>query len=164
MGLHVNNLFIVLLNNRWMLFLNQTKSKLQEKSKSINYVLHVYWDVPYKNISRFLRLNLFNVCCIKNTTTQLIQMKNKHFTIIKLFLIALFSLMWFILIQAMYEMITKPELQNDFPIIKGIYAVYFLGVILLILGIVIVFLFFSIIKLKKYFNSIKWFDYNQLFS
>ena len=82
-------------------------------------------------------------------------MKNKHFTIIKLFLIALFSLMWFILIQAMYEMITKPELQNDFPIIKGIYAVYFLGVILLILGIVIIFLIFSIIKLKKYFNSMK---------
>jgi len=59
--------------------------------------------------------------------------------IIKLILLAFFSLVWFILIQAEYEMITKPKLQNDFPIIKGIYAVYFIGFILLLLSVVIVF-------------------------
>jgi len=52
--------------------------------------------------------------------------------------------MWHILVQAMYEMITKPVLQNYFPIIKGIHAVYFLGAILLIPGIAI-FLVFSIV-------------------
>jgi len=67
-------------------------------------------------------------------------MKNRLIIIIRLVLLAFFSLMWFILIQAEYEMITKPELQNDFPIIKGIYAVYLIGFILLILSAVIVFL------------------------
>jgi len=41
-------------------------------------------------------------------------------------------------------MITKPELQNDFPIIKGAAAVYFLGFILLAIGAIVVFLLFSI--------------------
>jgi len=67
-------------------------------------------------------------------------MKNRLIIIIRLVLLAFFSLMWFILIQAEYEMITKPELQNDFPIIKGIYAVYLIGFILLILSVVIAFL------------------------
>ncbi len=46
-------------------------------------------------------------------------------------------------------MITKPKLQNDFPVIKGIYAVYFIGFILLFLSVAIVFLFY----LVKKFNS-----------
>ena len=37
-------------------------------------------------------------------------MKNKLIIIVKLVLLAFFSLMWFILIQAEYEIITKPEL------------------------------------------------------
>ncbi|MFA6255245.1 MAG: hypothetical protein WC675_04440 [Patescibacteria group bacterium] len=73
-------------------------------------------------------------------------MKNKLTTIIKLALLAFFSLVWFLFIQAEYEMVTKPELQNDFPIIKGIYAVLFLGSILLIIGVIIVFLLYSIKK------------------
>ncbi len=74
-------------------------------------------------------------------------MKNKLVIFIKLVLLAFFSLIWFVLIQAEYEMITKPELQNDFPIIKGIYAIYFLGFILLIISGIIA----SILKnLKKH--------------
>jgi len=76
-------------------------------------------------------------------------MKNKLLFTIKLVLLVFFSLMWFILIQAEYEMITKPELQNDFPIIKGVYAVYFLGFILLITSVIIIFLLFIIKKSNK---------------
>lgn len=54
--------------------------------------------------------------------------------------------MWFILIQVEYEIITKPGLQNDFPIIKGVYAVYFTGFILLIISAIIVFLLYLIKK------------------
>ena len=51
-------------------------------------------------------------------------------------------------------MITKPELQNDFPIIKGVYAVYFIGFILLIISVIIVFLLYLI---KKSNSSSLWF-------
>jgi len=67
-------------------------------------------------------------------------------TSIKLILLAFFSLVWFILIQAEYEMITIPKLQNDFPIIKGIHAVYFIGFLLLLLSVVIVFLLYLLKK------------------
>ena len=73
-------------------------------------------------------------------------MNKKIIITIKLVLLAFFSLIWFILIQAEYEMITKPELQNDFPIIKGVYAVYFIGFILLIISVIIVFLLYLIKK------------------
>jgi len=76
-------------------------------------------------------------------------MKNKLITTVKLVLLAFFSFTWFILIQAEYEMIIKPELQNDFPIIKGIYAVYFLGFILLIISAIIIFLLYLIKKIWK---------------
>jgi hypothetical protein len=62
--------------------------------------------------------------------------------IIKLFSLVIFSFLWFIFIQAEYEMITKPELQNEFPILKGVSAVYFLGFVLTILSIIIVSLLF----------------------
>ncbi|MDD4995121.1 MAG: hypothetical protein PHW53_01475 [Patescibacteria group bacterium] len=75
-------------------------------------------------------------------------MKNRLIFIIKLVLSAFLSLIWFFLIQGEYEMITKPELQNDFPIIKGVYAVYFLGFILFAIGGIIVYLLFSIKKNK----------------
>ncbi len=68
----------------------------------------------------------------------IIRMKNKLLIFIKLLFLAFFSFLWFVLCQAEYEMMTKPELQNEFPIIKGAYAVYFLGFILLIIGIIIV--------------------------
>jgi len=76
-------------------------------------------------------------------------MKNKLIIIVKFILAVFFSLIWFILVQAEYEMITKPELQNDFPIIKGFYAVCFLGFILLIIGVVIILLLYSIKRGKK---------------
>lgn len=72
-------------------------------------------------------------------------MKINFLIFIKLVLLAFFSFLWFILIQAEYEMITKPELQNEFPILKGVYAVYFLGLVLLIVSIIIVF-FLSLFK------------------
>ncbi len=64
-------------------------------------------------------------------------MKNKMQLIFKIVLLTFLSLLWFVLIQAVYEMMTKPYLQNDFPIIKGALAVYFLGIILLIISILI---------------------------
>jgi len=76
-------------------------------------------------------------------------MKNKLLIFIKLVLLVIFSFLWFVLIQGEYEMITKPELQNDFPIIKGVGAVYFLGFILLIAGAIIAYSLFLIIKLRK---------------
>ncbi len=42
-------------------------------------------------------------------------------------------------------MIIKPELQNEFSVIKGIGAVYFLGFILLIIGAAAVCLLVSVI-------------------
>jgi uncharacterized membrane protein len=83
-------------------------------------------------------------------------MENKHLIFIKLVLLVFLSFIWFVLIQAEYEMITKPELQNEFPIIKGIYAVFFLGFILLILSLII----FSLLPLLNNLkNSI--FDKNK---
>jgi len=76
-------------------------------------------------------------------------MKNKLLIFIKLVLLAFFSLLWFVLVQAEYEIITKPELQNDFPIIKGISAVYFLGFILLIISVIIALLLPLLINLIK---------------
>jgi len=73
-------------------------------------------------------------------------MKKKWIIILKSALITLFSLAWFIFIQVEYEIITKPELQNDFPIIKGIAAVYFMGFVLLGLAVAIIFLLRSIKK------------------
>lgn len=74
---------------------------------------------------------------------------NKNSLIIKIVISVFLSLLWFVLIQAEYEMITKPNLQNDFPIIKGISAVYFLGFILLIIGILIIMLLYSIKKGRR---------------
>jgi hypothetical protein len=84
-------------------------------------------------------------------------MKNKLKVIIKLVLLALFSLMWFVLIQAEYEIITKPDLRNDIAIIKkifgesfnGILTVYSLGFILLVISAVIIFLLYSIYAKRK---------------
>lgn len=74
---------------------------------------------------------------------------NKDLSIIKIVILIILSLVWFVLVQGEYEMITKPNLQNEFPIIKGIYAVYFLGFILLIIGILIIMLLYSIKKSKR---------------
>jgi hypothetical protein len=73
-------------------------------------------------------------------------MRNKIIVSAKLILSVLLSFMWFVLIQAEYEMITKPELQNDFPIVKGIYAVYLTGFILLVIAATILYLLYSIKK------------------
>ena len=77
-------------------------------------------------------------------------MKNKHKIIFKLIVLLFLSLFWFIFIQVEYEIITKPELRNDFPIIRGIWAVYSLGFFLLITGIIIIYLLY-------YFKSV-YFD------
>lgn len=73
-------------------------------------------------------------------------MKNNIVFLIKLSLLLCLSFLWFMLAQGEYEMIVKPELQNDFPIIKGIYAVYVLGLILLVIGAGVVCLWYSIRK------------------
>jgi tryptophan-rich sensory protein len=72
-------------------------------------------------------------------------MRNKLKIFIKLILLAFFSLIWFFLIQAEYEMITKPDLQNDFPMIKGSGAVWFLGFILLVLSAIIIYIIHSFV-------------------
>lgn len=76
-------------------------------------------------------------------------MKNKLIVFIKLVLMVVFALAWFLLIQAEYEMIMKPELRNECPIVQGIYAVYFLGLILLVLAVVIVLMVRSVNRVKK---------------
>jgi hypothetical protein len=73
-------------------------------------------------------------------------MKNKIKLIFRIGLLLFLSLFWFLFIQAEYEMVTKPILQNDFPVIKGVYAVYFLGIILLVVSGLILFLLCSIVK------------------
>ena len=73
-------------------------------------------------------------------------LKNKFVFFIQLVFLIIFSILWFVLIQGEYEMLTKPALQYDFPIIKGIYAVSFLGIIILILSLIIAYLIYSITK------------------
>ncbi|PIP15440.1 hypothetical protein CO083_05090 [Candidatus Roizmanbacteria bacterium CG_4_9_14_0_8_um_filter_34_12] len=80
-------------------------------------------------------------------------MKKKLILFLKIVALAFLSLLWFLLIQGEYEIITKPELQNDFPVIKGPSAVYFLGSVLLIISILIFLLFIPILKKLKYFNT-----------
>lgn len=70
-------------------------------------------------------------------------------TIIKFILLAFFSLIWFVLIQAEYEIITKPELRSECPLIQGTGCVYAFGLILLILSTVIIYLLYAIIKRNK---------------
>ena len=69
--------------------------------------------------------------------------------IVKSGLAIFLSLIWFILSQGEYEMMVKPYLRDDFPIIKGIGAVYFLGSVLLVIGVTIVLLVYSIIKNRR---------------
>jgi len=57
-------------------------------------------------------------------------------------------LAWFFLMQAEYEMITKPELQNDFPMVKGVDAVYLAGFILLVIAVIVFYLLYSIKKFR----------------
>ena len=75
-------------------------------------------------------------------------MKSKIIVIAKLILSVFLFLAWFFLMQAEYEMITKPELQNDFPIVKGVYAVYLTGFALLVIAVAISLLLYSIKKSK----------------
>jgi hypothetical protein len=78
--------------------------------------------------------------------------KKKFVNILKLILLVILSLIWFVFIQVEYEIITKQELQNDFPIIKGTCAVYSLGVFLLIVSLIIIYLLYWIKEtyLKRY--------------
>lgn len=73
--------------------------------------------------------------------------------IVKLALAMFFGLIWFLLIQAEYEMLSKPWLQNDFPGIKGIYAVYFLGFIILAISVIIFVLIRSVFRHYKKFKK-----------
>ena len=76
-------------------------------------------------------------------------MKNKILITIKFVLALFLVLIWFLLIQAEYEMISKPWLQNDFPFIKGIYAVLFLGFIVLAISVIIFLLTRNIFRFYK---------------
>lgn len=73
-------------------------------------------------------------------------MKNRFISVLKVVLLVSLSFLWLVLIQGEYEMVTKPELQNDFPIIKGLSAVYFLGVIILTTSVSIFVLLIPILK------------------
>lgn len=75
--------------------------------------------------------------------------KNKIKLVSKFILLAFLSLFWFIFIQVEYEILTKPKLQDEFPIIKGAYAVYFTGIILLIFSVLIFFLLTPTLKKLK---------------
>ena len=76
-------------------------------------------------------------------------MKNRMTLIFKTILLALFSLLWFLLLQGEYEMITQPQLQNDFPGVNGVGAVYLLGLIILIITVISIFIFLSIINSRR---------------
>jgi len=80
-------------------------------------------------------------------------MRKKLITFLKIITLAFLSFLWFLLIQGEYEMITKPWLQNDFPIIKGPSAVYFLGTVILIISILIFILLNPVFKKLKYFSA-----------
>jgi len=80
-------------------------------------------------------------------------MKKKLILFLKIVALAFLSFLWFLLIQGEYEMITKPELQNNFPVIKGPSAVYFLSAIILIISVLIFILLIPILKKLKYFNT-----------
>ena len=82
-------------------------------------------------------------------------MKKKLILFLKIVALAFLSLSWFLLIQGEYEMIIKPELQNDFPVVKGLSAVYFLGAIILIISILIFVLLIPILKNLKIINTWK---------
>ena len=73
-------------------------------------------------------------------------MKSKITVITKLILSVFLFLVWPFLTQGEYEMIMKPELQNDFPIVKGVYAVYLTGFVLLFITAAIFLLLYSIKK------------------
>ncbi|OGZ33660.1 MAG: hypothetical protein A2Y98_01870 [Candidatus Portnoybacteria bacterium RBG_19FT_COMBO_36_7] len=84
-------------------------------------------------------------------------MKKNFKIFIKLVLLAFFSLLWFVFIQAEYEIITKPDLRNDIPILErilgenfnGILTVYLLGFVLLAISAIIIYLLYSFKKLKN---------------
>jgi hypothetical protein len=76
--------------------------------------------------------------------------KRKLLLFSKIITLGFLSFVWFLLIQGEYEMITKPELQNDFPIIKGVSAVYFLGAIIFIMSIFIFTLSVNVFKKLKH--------------
>jgi len=60
------------------------------------------------------------------------QMKNTLGIVLKSIAAVFLFLLWFVFIQSEYEMITKPELRSEFPIIKGTAAVTVFGLITLI--------------------------------
>jgi len=73
-------------------------------------------------------------------------MKQKLLILIKIILLVFFVSVWFVLIQAEYEIITKPELQSERPLVQGIGAVWFGGFIVLILSIIIILLLYWTFK------------------
>lgn len=75
--------------------------------------------------------------------------KNKIINVIKIISVVILSLMFFVLIQSEYEMITRPELVNDYPWIASYHAVYILGFILVIIVLTGLYLIYSIIKSKE---------------
>jgi tryptophan-rich sensory protein len=68
--------------------------------------------------------------------------------IFKLLLAGIFAFVWFILVQAEYEIITKPHLAKDFAIISGIWLVIFFAIVLIAIAAAIIALLYSIKKSK----------------
>jgi len=62
-------------------------------------------------------------------------MKKSFITYLKILVTIILFLIWFIFIQAEFEMVTKPELQTEFPIIHGWGAVCVFGSIILLISI-----------------------------
>jgi len=77
-------------------------------------------------------------------------MRNKVVIAVKAFFMAVLSFLWFLFIQAEYEIVIKPELRDDLPFFYGMYSVVFTGFLLLLMAAAIVFLWRSI---KKSWNG-----------
>lgn len=69
---------------------------------------------------------------------------------VKISLLLFSSLVWFVLVQAEYEVVTKPYLRDDISWIDEDLIVYLFGLILIILAFIIIFLIYL---LKR---EIKW--------
>jgi len=77
-------------------------------------------------------------------------MKKILLLIFKIVIILFLGMVWFFLLQGEYEIITKPYLRNEFPVIHGAGAVVVLAIVLIIIAIAIVTTILSIFREKNY--------------
>lgn len=77
-------------------------------------------------------------------------MKKILLLIFKIVIILFLGFVWLFILQGEYEIITKPYLRNEFPVIHGAGAVVILAIVLIIIAIAIVTTILSILKERKY--------------